>query len=132
MPYADPIKIKEYQDKYRSEHRFKNKEYAKRYYSEHRKEYTDRRTWLTRRYGITFEQYNEIFDKQNGSCAICGVHQSSLKQSLSIDHCHETGKNRELLCQKCNSAIGMLNDNIGLLMKSIEYLKKHKGDDKCL
>ncbi|HEX4851715.1 MAG TPA: endonuclease VII domain-containing protein, partial [Puia sp.] len=55
-------------------------------------------------YGVTPEKYNELFEFQRGRCAICGKHQSELKRKLFVDHNHETGKVRGLLCFKCNTA----------------------------
>lgn len=75
------------------------------------------------RYGITVEDYNRLFKEQNGSCAICGVHQSQLPQRLDIDHDHSSKKVRGLLCRRCNRAIGEFKDNVEILSKAIEYLK---------
>lgn len=57
---------------------------------------------LKTRYGITPEQYQELFDKQEGSCFICGKHQSELKSRLVLDHDHHTKEIRSLLCHYCN------------------------------
>lgn len=86
-------------------------------------------------YGITLEKYNDLFDKQKGLCAICNQKEKCINKTstgqrlsrLSIDHCHNTGKVRGLLCRKCNSAIGKMSDNIELLQKAINYLKSHLG-----
>ena len=58
--------------------------------------------YLEKGYGVTIEQYNDLFQKQNGECAICHKPQSEMKLQLSVDHCHTTGKTRGLLCQRCN------------------------------
>ena len=58
-------------------------------------------------YGITLEDYNKLFDEQNGCCAICGKHQSEFKRPLSVDHDHNTGKVRGLLCTPCNNGLGV-------------------------
>lgn len=79
---------------------------------------------LKQRYGISIDEYNVIFEEQNGCCAICKIHQSELKISLSVDHSHETGENRGLLCGKCNRGIGFLNDSIENLEGAISYLKR--------
>src|ERR1035437_5998360 len=94
-----------------------NKEYSKTYYKNNK-----RNLHLKRKYNITQEQYNELFNKQNGKCAICGKHQSELKKALGIDHDHETGKNRGLLCDKCNLLLGHANDNVQVLTQAINYL----------
>jgi len=76
-------------------------------------------------YNITLKQYNEMFAKQNGCCAICGRHQDIFKVKLSVDHNHTTGKNRDLLCNNCNSMLGQSHDNIDILKSAIAYLERH-------
>ena len=66
-----------------------------------------------------------MFEEQNRCCKICGIHRNNLKSSLHVDHNHNTGKIRGLLCHKCNRGIGYLNDDINLLTKVIDYLKKY-------
>lgn len=91
----------------------------------------NRHRWnLANFYGITPEQYLAMLDEQGGVCAICGHDEpnehgrTGTKFRLSVDHCHETGRVRGLLCQKCNRAIGLLNDNTDLLRKAIGYLER--------
>jgi len=79
-----------------------------------------------RNHNITIEQYDEMHKKQKGRCAICGVHQTELKFALHVDHDHETNIKRSLLCKKCNTALGMFNDSIEILINAINYLKKWK------
>ncbi|GAG47941.1 unnamed protein product [marine sediment metagenome] len=81
---------------------------------------------LIRTFGITLEQYNEMFNEQNGCCVICGKHQSELKLSLAVDHNHDGGNIRQLLCNHCNLILGLVQDNISLLEEFIKYVKKHK------
>ena len=76
------------------------------------------------KYGITEDDYNNLFVKQNGKCAICGKHQSEIEIALLIDHCHKTGKVRGLLCSSCNFGIGHLNDDIENLKCAILYLNR--------
>lgn len=84
-------------------------------------------------YGITPDQYAEMLAAQGGVCAICGQDEPSAhgrtgtKFRLCVDHDHVTGRVRGLLCQKCNRAIGLLNDDIGLLESAVDYLKKGSG-----
>jgi hypothetical protein len=84
--------------------------------------FVQRRSELKRLYGITLEEYVEMFDNQNGVCAICKK-ECKTKNSLSVDHDHTTGKVRGLLCNACNRAIGMLGDNADILRKAAEYLE---------
>jgi hypothetical protein len=61
---------------------------------------------LIRKYGITLETYVLLFEKQKGRCAICGRSQKDFKRRLAVDHDHETGKIRGLLCVGCNNLVG--------------------------
>jgi hypothetical protein len=70
-------------------------------------------------------KWKEIFDAQNGQCAICGIPQESEDRRLAVDHCHKTGKVRELLCMKCNRGMGMLADDPERIQKIVKYLQKH-------
>lgn len=78
---------------------------------------------LKTKYGITTDQYNDMFNRQKGDCAICGRHQSEFKRSLNVDHNHSTHTVRGLLCSNCNLIIGHAKDNIDILHKAILYLK---------
>lgn len=79
---------------------------------------------LLKTYGITLDDYNEMFVEQQGCCKICGTSQSELKHNLSVDHCHITGKVRGLLCNDCNLILGNAYDSIDILQSAIKYLKK--------
>ena len=84
----------------------------------------DRRKRLKKEYGITLEQFNEMNLAQNGQCAICGLKESMNRKNLCIDHCHESGMIRGLLCHACNVGLGHFNDNTKKLYNAIKYLKK--------
>lgn len=71
-------------------------------------------------YGLTLEQFDEMYAHQEGQCAICKSY--ALKNSICIDHNHSTGKVRSLLCRKCNAAIGLMDENITVLKAAIAYL----------
>lgn len=75
---------------------------------------------LMRFYNMSKEEYDKLFEKQTGKCAICF---SESKTKLCVDHSHATGKVRGLLCKKCNSAIGLLQDNTEFLYRAIKYLQ---------
>lgn len=94
---------------------------AKQQQREATKDYT-RNKFLKYYYGITLEKYNEMFKNQNGCCAICKKHQVELNKRLFVDHCHNTGKIRKLLCQKCNTLLGMAEENPDVLKEAINYL----------
>lgn len=79
-----------------------------------------------RNFNITLEEYNRMLSLQNNCCAICGIHETSApRQKLFVDHCHRTGKVRELLCSWCNIAIGNLREDPTIIYKAIEYVEKH-------
>lgn len=85
----------------------------------------DKRDVIIRnQYGITLEQYNNMLEAQNYTCAICGNGDEVEGRRLAIDHCHTTGEVRGLLCGKCNRALGLFYDNKDLLSKAIKYLTK--------
>lgn len=77
---------------------------------------------LKKKYGITPREYHALLVEQNNTCAICGRHKSSRKEKLSVDHCHETKKIRGLLCSNCNTALGLLSDDIDILASAVSYL----------
>lgn len=123
------------------EHYDKNKdaikEYRKYWYSKNkdkiseknrlwRKENVDRVRKQKRSYNYKIDQskFDDIMSKQNGSCAICGGGQTRRNtQTLSVDHCHKSGVIRGLLCQHCNSTLGMARDNPETLESAAAYLR---------
>lgn len=88
---------------------------------------------IYRNYGITEEQYNLMFEKQNGCCAICKRPESmhhkhrSKPLQLSVDHDHETGEVRALLCSKCNVGLGSFEDRPDFLEAAAAYIKSFKN-----
>lgn len=78
-------------------------------------------------YGLSVDQYNAMFDVQNGCCAICLRHQKSLHRGLHIDHDHTTDKVRALLCFRCNTLLGKVKDDPRILRSAIAFLEKHNG-----
>lgn len=95
-----------------------------------KEENSDRvQSWGLKRYGITIQVYNAILHSQNGCCAICGTTRCLSGNNLCVDHCHKTGRVRGLLCRKCNSGIGQLEDSTALLKKAIEYIESAKRVD---
>lgn len=81
-----------------------------------------------KKYGITWLEYTRILEQQGDTCGICfGVLPVSVTRRLSVDHCHTTGEVRGILCQRCNSAIGLLGENENVLLNAIAYLKLHNN-----
>jgi hypothetical protein len=81
---------------------------------------------LRNKYGITQKEYEELGEAQQWKCAICGSKDSGSKNSdnLSVDHCHDTGRIRGLLCHPCNAGIGYLKESEEIMNKAINYLKE--------
>ncbi len=128
LPVLEPIQAKthkEYQRKYikrlREEKPAKFAEYD-----------------FKRHYGITLCQYNDMFSKQNGKCLICDNEEkakhpvSNMKRRLAVDHCHDTGIVRGLLCTNCNLALGGFMDSPAILEEAIKYLENHSLNYRSL
>lgn len=79
-----------------------------------------------KRFGLTLEGYNTLLATQNGVCAVCHCPETSTRHPnprLSVDHDHETGIVRGLLCNNCNRSLGLLQDNIETLRSAVAYLE---------
>lgn len=97
----------------------KRKAYKRAYYLKHPE--TWQRLRLIR-YGITIEEYTEMKSAQKNRCAICGKESDKV---LVVDHAHNNGKVRGLLCHKCNKGLGFLDDSEEVLESAITYLRIH-------
>lgn len=127
----------------------KRKEYDARYYQKHKEEVKKRtkehpssirarekyrakpeikekirNRMLLKTYGITIEDYERMLEEQKHCCAGCGTHQLELNTKLNVDHNHDTGEIRGLLCGNCNRALGLVKDNTNTLKSLINYLEK--------
>ena len=89
------------------------------------KTYEEQRVSRIRSYGIDVADYEQMLQDQGGGCYICGKTPTE-KRALDIDHDHATGKVRGLLCSNHNRGIGLLDDDIGLLAKAIQYLARNR------
>lgn len=76
------------------------------------------------KFGLTLEQYESILRKQKGVCAICKLQNSNGRQ-LAVDHNHETGAIRGLLCGKCNQSLGLFQNSIDNLKVAAKYLRRN-------
>ncbi len=88
----------------------------------HKKGY---KTRAKRKYGESFD-YDKMYNEQKGCCLICGLHQSEQTNRLSLDHNHETGQVRALLCHSCNVGLGHFRHRVDLLQEAVVYLRKYK------
>lgn len=84
------------------------------------------RTEVFSKYGITLYDYEAMELRQNGVCAICGQPPKYPKTRLCVDHDHQTGKVRGLLCNECNVVLGAAKDSEVVLQKMIDYLIRAK------
>ena len=100
-------------NEYRSRTDYHKKAYAKNAVHE-------RERHLIRKYGVTLGDYERMFAKQGGLCAICKRPQD---KSFDVDHCHATGRVRGLLCTNCNRMIGHANDDVARLKAAAAYLE---------
>ena len=83
---------------------------------------------LRYRFGITDEHFSLLLAAQQGKCAICDATEclpKSGKRQLAIDHDHNTGQIRGLLCTRCNVGLGMFRDELALVERAVAYLSKH-------
>lgn len=107
------------EDDYCSGHSPARQREARRKNPQRFKQYT-----LKRDYGISYAQYNELLEQQKGCCAICGYVPKENDKKLAVDHCHETGLVRGLLCSVCNLGIGSFKDSVLLLKQAVTYLER--------
>jgi len=83
---------------------------------------------LKRRYNLSENDFIKLKIKQNNKCGICQNEETAFDprwkktRNLSVDHDHKTGKVRGLLCTRCNTAIGLLKEDVNLFQQSINYL----------
>lgn len=87
----------------------------------------NRKSKLKRAFGLTVQQYDEMLVAQGGRCALCGSDFPGGRGRFVVDHCHDTGKIRGLLCNLCNVGLGALRDSPQLLQKAIHYLGRNHG-----
>jgi hypothetical protein len=110
--------------------RKRNKEWKKK--NSDRMYNNNKNSALRRKYGISENDYKNMFNKQNGLCAVCLKPETTLNNTktrvklLAVDHCHETNKIRGLLCALCNQGLGKFKDNEDNLTRAINYLRENK------
>ncbi len=86
---------------------------------------------LKRKYGITSNYYDELLEAQGGCCAICSQPVVEGGKWLAVDHNHANGKVRGLLCDTCNTALGLLNDSYVTVLRAANYLAEHSDSKKA-
>lgn len=85
---------------------------------------------LRNQYGIGLSEYRRILEHQGGCCALCRKPETMVIKGkvadLAVDHCHDTGVVRGLLCQNCNQGIGKLQDSPDLLRRAASYIESFR------
>jgi recombination endonuclease VII len=76
---------------------------------------------LDRNYGLSRNEHRRLLDEQNGVCAVCKL---PSRRALCVDHCHATRQVRGLLCDKCNTALGLLGDDVRRMLAAVVYLNR--------
>jgi hypothetical protein len=144
MPYKDPVKarqcaregarrrratnpkIREKQHEYDIRHYAANKkaenERSRRQYQANREKIREQK--LKTKYGLSLNQWNQMFATQGGVCAICSIGAPG-GNGWCTDHCHTTGRVRAILCGHCNKGLGHFKDSPVFLRGAAEYLEKH-------
>lgn len=112
---ANPEKWKAISDKSRA----KRKAEGKKPSIEQQRKY--HRKW---KYGLTIEAFDSMFEGQGRACAACRTETPTTKNKWHIDHCHNSGKVRGILCHVCNTAAGVAGDNPMVLRAIAEYLER--------
>jgi len=123
---ANPEKVKAIAARTRSKNRQYHRDRSKAWYRAN-KAYCKkkRRAACLKQYGLTPKEFDKKLAEQGGTCAICTGPPANRWNRYAVDHDHETGKNRGLLCARCNLAIGQLQENEDIMKKCIEYLRLH-------
>lgn len=101
------------------EKKAKNRRRANQWYEKNREHAAN--TGYFKRYGLTIKDVRRMKRRQKNLCAICKKF-----RRLCVDHCHKTGKTRELLCRGCNGFLGMLENNPSLLKSFERYIRRHR------
>ena len=105
--------------KWREVNRERSRAQARAWNAAHPEQVADRN--FQRRYGISLVEYQRLLQRQDGACAICRE-PCRTGARLSVDHSHETGEVRGLLCRNCNAGLGQFRDRVDLLRTAAEYL----------
>jgi hypothetical protein len=95
-------------------HYHKHVEYQREYRRQHHR---------LHRYGLSYEEFLALLEKQDHKCAICGVQMEQKERDANVDHDHVTKKVRGLLCRLCNVGVGHFRDDVELLLKAAAYLE---------
>lgn len=119
----EAISAKRKQDRKNNPEKYKTAR-KKQYSPTKRKEYAWKRAGIK---DMDYDRYLLMLEKQNHCCDICNKHISEINRThFDVDHDHNTGKVRGLLCTQCNSGIGKLQDSVSILSAALNYLKRYE------
>lgn len=109
---------------YNAEWRIDNKDYVKETNTTNYNSLQRRELHYKKEYNITLEDYDTMYEAQGGKCKICGTEDPKTPKNgrFCVDHNHETGEVRGLLCSSCNRGIGLLQDNPDVILSAYKYL----------
>lgn len=121
--YATSDRGKQRNKEYRKTrvHKDVQNNYKRRHYAENKDQYKNNHL---KKYGITLETYKILLENQNGVCYVCEEPPGT--KQLAVDHDHDTGEVRKLLCNRCNTALGLLKEDVNIMNNLIRYVKDHK------
>jgi Recombination endonuclease VII len=105
--------------KWQRENRERHLQRMRDYNATPAKKISNRKSHLKRKYGLTLEAFDELLASQGGGCAICGRPEPD-----NVDHDHETGRVRGILCFTCNVAIGLIGEDEERLNGALSYLAR--------
>ena len=116
---ANKDKLSDYHKSYYQKNKDAMNSQSRAYYHANREEILVQQR--TTKFGLASSEYDKLLTNQGGACAICGTEPNG--RALAVDHNHDTGLVRGLLCHHCNTAIGLLDDSPERLIRAIEYLE---------
>jgi hypothetical protein len=128
---ANPGPDKARAQRWRDENPDRYAENQRRHRESGGKKIADRKSHLKRKYGMTLEDYDRMLEAQGGACAICGRPPRE-DIALHVDHDHETGLVRGLLCFPCNNTLGDFGDDPTRLYAAAEYLSRDPEIDQLI
>lgn len=128
---ANPEKTREASRKWRAANPEKHRNAVKRWRKANPER--DREIMRASLYDLAPGDYDAMLTAQGGACAICRQPETATRngvvKALAVDHCHDSGVTRGLLCQRCNTAIGSLNDDPALIEAAAAYLRRNRHHD---
>lgn len=140
MPFKDPEARRAYEAEYRRKNGAKVREKGRKFYARNREQQVIRtQIWQDnnpekvkarkdvrgRKHGLKAGDFERMLEEQEGCCALCGDPLDP--KHTHIDHCHETGDVRGLLCRPCNVGLGMFHDSPDEMRRAILYLERAHG-----